>query len=463
MAGAWALFGVSVETTALAMAVLQGVIAISIYATARRLRVDTWLSASAALLHLSLAWPAWPMASGHWFGELFLMLVLYVLARSTSDRPRSLSNLAMAGACAGMYIAVQYQKGIPVAVGLLALTVIERWLPSIPGRPRLPLPWALGIIAASSTAVSFVLVAPHLARAGLDQLIDQFVGTVSGYGEINQIGWGGVPQGVKILAESTVAGAFAYMPVLVVLGVVRAVSAHRRGDLSELRKLALLCVYSSFAALATGYRADFIHLAFISAPFFVFAAETAQWLWRLARRPQMERIVTIVLFVAVLVGSIDHLARVADRRQERFAYSTMTPFGRVSFWSRREVALIRRTLAAMDELSTRELFCYPACASIYLLADAENPTPYDLVFYPSVHSREHVDDILQTLDRREIDYVMVQGIPAKRDPVIRYIEQHYARVRTKDGRTVPLYRRKSQRTGKATGLENGHGKRSGAP
>ena len=85
------------------------------------------------------------------------------------------------------------------------------------------------------------------------------------------------------------------------------------------------------------------------------------------------------------------------------------------------------------------------------------------MFYPSVHSREHVDDILQTLDRREIDYVMVQGIPAKRDPVIRYIEQHYARVRTKDGRTVPLYRRKSQRTGKATGLENGHGKRSGAP
>ena len=447
MAVPWLLFGVNIKTTVFAMAAVHGGIAVLIYATARRLSVGPWLSVSGGLLHLALARPVWPMASGHWFGAFFLMLVFYVLARSPRARPPV--NQAIAGVCAGVYIAVQYQKGIPIAVGLLALVCIEWWLErGRSGTPEVTLPRALLITGGSVAAVALILLLPHVVTAGLPQLIDQFFSQIGGYREINRASWGYVPPYLSDLEQSTSIPALEFMPLLILLGLVRSLLAWRRGDLPELRKLTLLCVYCSFTAAATLYRPDFVHLAYVAAPFFVFMAETAQWLVdRLGRAlasPRATQGVAFAVFVAVLVAAAVHLSAFIEHRKERFRYSAMTAFGEVDFWSAKEAALIRAVLDGMKDLPTREIFCYPGCASMYVLADAENPTPYDLVFYPSIHSKKHVDEILRILEKRRVRYVVHLGMGVSRsDPVIRYVKRHYVRVKGKRGAKLPLYRRKA--------------------
>ncbi len=79
----------------------------------------------------------------------------------------------------------------------------------------------------------------------------------------------------------------------------------------------------------------------------------------------------------------------------------------------------------LGETPSRALFCYPQLASPYLLSDGRNPTPYQFLFY-GVSPDDQIRDALRILEQERVPYVV--GSPLffrPKDPLVRYITQHY--------------------------------------
>ena len=94
------------------------------------------------------------------------------------------------------------------------------------------------------------------------------------------------------------------------------------------------------------------------------------------------------------------------------------------------------------------MFAYPYYASLYLLTDTRNPTPYQLLI-PGYSLPGQLEDAIDTLERRRIQFVVVTLPlwPWASDPVIGYLERKYERVDyglAGPFPTVVLYRRKPE-------------------
>ena len=173
----------------------------------------------------------------------------------------------------------------------------------------------------------------------------------------------------------------------------------RRRDPRQAGRLSLLLVLCLFSMLSISYFPDFIHIAFIAPLFFVTIAESAEWLVHArcpSRRPCRCGLAGWVAAVALLVaaGYRLHDNAVPPARQPSRSMRD-TAFGRIAL-DPLQAELYDKVNELMQSVPSRQLYCYPIIAHLYLMTDSNNPTPYGFLIpgYSGPDLIQHVVDIL---------------------------------------------------------------------
>jgi hypothetical protein len=442
MAALFWLFGTDIAVARAATAALHAGTAVLVYLTCRRLAVARPLALSAGVAEVALCQSAWPYASYHWPATLLMTAILFAVVRRSwtgATRPAIVPGLLL-----GALATVQQQKAASMAIGLAAFFVLDAALARRYGAAaRWPtagrqLCWA----AAGAALVVLPVLAAVVATAGFAPPFDQLVRLpLTGYRTINQdnSGWGDVGVFSTGLLAFTFPRVLTYLPIVLVPAALRSAAKwYARSDLRGMEQLLALTVLCAAAALATVYKADFIHIALIAPPFLVAWGEAIAALC--AKLPPVRWPVwSWATALVLLVGMAVHLERNMNRAHSAFPVSAETPFGRIDFSTAEEARLVERIRALMREVPTREFFAYPMFTSLYLTTGTVNPTPHE-VMIPEYNSPAQYAEVVETLDRRRLPYVFACALGAD-DPVLRYIGEHYERI---DAGPHPcgLYRRR---------------------
>ena len=438
LAAVFGLFGVSITTAKMAVAVVNAATAGLAFATARALGVRRPLAIVPPLAFLALAQPAWPYVSPHWLSTAFTMTIFALLAApGASERPR---RLFAAGLAIGALAAVHQQKGAALALGCGAAVLLAAWVrrgAAAPSAIR-----RLALLAAGAAAVMVPVLAVLLATVDLQRLIDDTVRfPITGYRPFNQVAWGAVSPFTLDLAAYTYPSLLSRLPVLLLLGGAIAglgcAFGWPRWRVAQWGVALLVC---ASAALAIGYQPDFIHIAFMATPFFVFAALLLDTATEALPRPLAT---TAGALVAGALGAVlvAQMARNDARMRADYPIAVDTAFGRVDARDAEEAALPARVAAVLDQTARRELFTFPSYASLYLTAVARNPTRHQMMI-PFFNLPEHFAEIETALDAKRIDVVVVvKYLVAPDHPLLRRIQRDFDLAF--ETRTIAVYRRRT--------------------
>jgi hypothetical protein len=426
-AGLFALFGATLTTARLAMALVHAAIATLIAIACRRCDVRWPLAIAAAVAHLALGQPVWPYASPHWLSTLLTMLAL-VLALGRPWAAGGRGGLAL-GAVLGGLAMVQQQKAallLPaVVLAMLADRLVDRRYP--PPAPHPSLPAQLAAVLAGVMLVAAPVMAAIVALAGVGPVFDALIRhPLTSYPALHAASarWGSVSIFSLPLAWYTRPALLRWQP-LVMLGVGLRVAAlcWRRAGEAEVRRLLILLWVAGGATASIMYFPDFIHLAFI-APLFVVGL--AALLEVGVRR--LPRLLAPVVCAALLLALSVQATRNLRRAHATHTVRAETRFGRLDLRNRQ----LLDAAAEMDRLlppgAPREVFCYPECPALYLLAGADNPTPYQKLL-TGYNSPEVVQAALDTVERRRPPLAF-GFFAVDTDPVTQYVLAHYTRVGT---------------------------------
>jgi hypothetical protein len=390
---------------------VTGLVAVLVYAICRRLGVRPGLAIAAALAQPVVFAPAWPYASPHWVSTLLALAALAVLLRPERG-PR---DAALVGVVAGLMVAVQQQRGVVVGGGAFLVVVVDA---ALHGRGTLRA--ATGFVA-GALAVVVPVAAFMVATAGVWPVFRALVvHALTNYRTVNRIAWGETLPLLRELATHTWPRVLLWLPAVLVATAARAVvsrDADRRGRLARLVGLGVACVAS------IAYYPDFVHLAFVGPVLAVAVAENAEWALGLvpaaAGRPA-----GVAIAALLVAGAVVRLARDGAARRAEYPIHYASPFGRVDLRRPEMATLADRVRGLLDAAGSRELFCYPGFASLYLLTGAVNPTPYQLVM-PGYSFPDQLDDVVATLDARRTPYVLLVVLVDRRDPVVAYLTARY--------------------------------------
>lgn len=448
MAALFWLFGTTIDTARISMAVLHGLIVVLLYLTCRRFGVRPGLSWPPALAHLAVAQPAWPIASPHWLSTLLCAALLYVCA----GRARERSTWPLRpGVILGLLIAVQQQRGLFMAGGvflwLVADAVLERRYRagSTPALTR-QLAWLVAGIA----LVVIPLGIHMIASAGFGSVWQSLViFPLFNYRSVTRCEWG------HLNIMTAWQGSFTFPRLLKYLPVIFAVSGPRLLALWLLRQrreqaaaLTLLLVFCLASMASIAYFPDFIHIAFIAPSFFVAVAETLEWAVQQVPGPvRLTRAAGWAAGMALLAGCVMHLRENRARLWSEFGISRMTSFGRIDFRTSAEVARYDRLRALLQETPSRYLYIYPGASHWYLFLDVENPTPWGF-YVASFHGPERLRYTLQQLTaKRPPHVVLLSPFVPPGDEVAAWIHRHYEPIG--DARSEPelILRRKTEADG----------------
>jgi hypothetical protein len=442
MAGLFKLFGVSLATARIATAVLHGLTAVMIYATCRRLRVRPALSWPAGLAYLVVCQPAWPIASQHWLATALSVLLLLICARLPAVQPRW---AVWPGVVAGALIAVHQQRGLSIALGAAVWLIVDHFLQRRDRPARPPLLPRLAWFAAGGALVLVPLFLGLIAAAGVEPVWQALViHPLFNYRTTMRTRWG---QSGGIMADAasyTFPVLLKYLPLVLVPHLLRFGVRVARGERTpEVRRLALLIVFSAAALLSIAYYPDYIHIAFIAPVFFVAAAELAErYVGPLAERSPALRNAGWVAGAALLAASTVRLADNYQRTRASYPLERDTAFGRVSFARPIEVELYDLMRERMDGVPSRELFCYPIFSYLYLMLDAENPTRYQFLLR-GYTSPEQMREVVEVLEQRKLPYIVVlPGFLAPDDPVMAYLRREYEPLSDAGPAGQAIYKRK---------------------
>lgn len=453
MAAGFRLAGTSMSTARGVMAILHALAAVLLFATCRRLGVTRALAVVVPLAYVGLCQAPWPYASWHWFSSFLLVLQCWVLCRN-EWRDRILGAF-VPGLVSGASIGVQHQRGLPVAAGVGVVLILLH----LAGRRfRTDLSWSalaqqLGAYAGGILLVVVPLMLPSLWLAGTDALIEGLIRfPVETYRPTFRTVWGAVGPLTKEFAPYTFPLVLRYAPVVLVLVGLRLVSdlIGGRHERTVHQQLALL-VLSLSAVASIWYYADFIHVAFIAALFFVAIAASLQWaLSPLRRWPRVATAVGVLLALACAAPLGAHLQRNHARAWMTYRVPHQTAFGRVDFATKWEPVLIDATRAALAQVPGAELFCYPTLAAPYLTTGGKNPTRYQF-FDARALPKRYGDEVVALLRQRRVEFLLIAYAYIKRDdPIAQLMQAEYEAVpipelpRTGEFPTTLLYRRKAE-------------------
>jgi hypothetical protein len=430
----FAIFGASITTARLAIAVVHGLIAVIIYACCRRLGVRRGLGAAAALAHLALAQPAFPYASPHWLSALLgVALLLAALRRPWAART---PGAAWLGVIAGLLTAVHHQRGVILLPGAVAVLVAD-WLVTWRCSGREPartllrrLQWLLGAYA----AVVVPFFAALLWWAGVGPVWAALVEfPLVHYRRFNQTPpWGAVNLLTAPLAAYTLPRLLAWLPLaLLPVGTGGLVRAWRRAPGEAPQRPIALVVVGLFTLASTLYFPDFIHLAFIAPVLIVALATDVEWglaALGATTRPKRKSAArfgvraAVVLLLLVLAAKIGANLR---RSQRDFAVRVETPFGRIALRSAATAELVATIRTLANAAPNRQMFVYPGYPALYLMTGTDNPTPFQILL-PGYNPPQALAAARVGLQIKRVPLVvLVHAAIAADDPILRYVREHY--------------------------------------
>jgi hypothetical protein len=376
-----------------------------------------------------LAQAAWPIASQHWLSTFLCQLMLLVLVRG---HPRASRHAFAAGALLGVLIGVQQQRGVIMAGGVALWLIIDALLESrLAGQSAGPPLWRRILSLAAGGAIVLVpLMVLLIYAAGFEPVWRALVvHPLVNYGGTTHCEWGHV--NVMTFAQSTFTfpKTLEYLPAVLIVLVPRVLVGLWRRDAG--REPVLLTAFALISMLSIAYFPDFIHIAFIAGAFIVAIAESCEWLLRRAWLPSLVgRIGSVALAAAVLAVVGPQLQRNFVRLHQMYPIPRSTAFGRVDFANTDEAGLYDRVNSLLQDVPSRELYCYPIVSHLYLLAAAHNPTRYGF-FLAGYNSPDQVEEVVRTLESKRLPYIV--AIPAftpPDDPVVALLQREYEPIGT---------------------------------
>lgn len=414
MALMFALFGATITTARVTQAVIHGLIAVTIYATCRRLGVRESLALVAGLLQLVVGQSAWSIASQHWLSTLFSTLVLWTYCGRV-DTP---AHAARGGVFVGLLVLVQQQRGAPIAVGAAVWLIVDSLIRQRYGRPLSLRPLAARLIAYAGAVALIVIpgLAWCVARAGFGAVWYALVEfPLYTYGPTTACHWGATIATPAM--QFTFPRFLARSPIGLVLTVPRLLWLLVAGrQETRARQLAWLVVFAAASVLSIQYFPDFVHIAFIAPVFYVILAENAEFVARQLGR--IGAVSAVALTVVVLLLSSVHLARNWSRLWTMFPIPVDSEFGRVQN-AAVDIGVTDTVKRLAQESASREVFVHPPVGSLYLMSGARNPTPHSL--YTAGFEQAN---IITWLEARRPEYAVMLG-EARNDPIAAYLRRTY--------------------------------------
>lgn len=420
----FSVFGASLTVAKVAMAVVNAATAALTYATARALGVRPLLAVLPTVAFVALVLPVWPLVSAHWVSTALIMaLFLAVAPPGALERPR---RLLATGLTLGALGAVYQHKAPLLAIAVATAIAISCWVRRGAAAPAW---WArLALVAGGTLVVVVPVLVVATVAAGLQPLFDDaFRFPLTGYRSFHDIRWGKVGYWNAPLAAYTSVRLLRIEPILLPLGAIVAglgcAYGWSRRRVVQWSTALLLC---GGALAAIGYNADFIHIAFMTAPLLVLGAlllETA-----VARLPAPAQAPLAALAAAaVLVPLGVHLARSQARVFAEFPVRASTPFGTVDFRSAELLESSEHIRALLDTIPNRRLFMYPGFASPYLTADGRNPTRHQILL-PTLSLPQYYTETAAALAAQPTLIVVLGGEIPPGDPLFATVEAHYELV-----------------------------------
>lgn len=432
MAAAFLLFGTSMAVARTVMALIHLGIQFLTYRVARRLGARPAVALLAAFAELAVSYGALPQANPHWLSTLAGLAMLLLLLRVDTGR-----RALWLGVGCGLCLLIQQHRGTGVLAGVAAVQVLDAWLDCSgwAGFVRQVLARLARVAAGAALTVAAGLL-PLLVAAGPNALYDALVRFPLGnYRHFHQsIPWGGlaIPPFARIGLVVT------WLPLLIPLALLRsAVGLMRRGAAPTWRPL---LVSALFAATTTGmmwYFPDFVHLALAAPITLALAAEAAERVLALLGR---RRALGAALLAPVAAGIAWLMVDNLTMRRGWYSLRRETAFGTVDFGSQAEAAAFETIARGLDFSPRREAFAYPYGASLYLVANATNPTRFQFL-NPRYSDPAQVEEALAVLEHRQVPYVLVAPLSLdwNHDPVVEYLKRNYDRVRLPNSGDVFLY------------------------
>ena len=424
MAGLFSLFGTTLATARLTIAVVHGATLLVMFLLCRRLGVRRELATIAAVAALALCQPVYPVANRHWLVTLFSLLLLFCCLQARRGVWSSLAS----GILVGLLIATHQQRGVvmgaAIAAWMVAQSLLERWYGGARGAP---LRASLAAFAAAVAAVVGSILALVAWKAGIQAVwYALVVHPLTHYHGVLGARWAAA--GARV-AQTTFPLLLKYLPAVLVPLVARFVLlCWRSSRLPEARRLLTLSVFCSFAVLSIFYYPDLAHVAFIAPILFVALAETAEWAWRTlpTRWGEVAARVAVALFLAV---SANRLTGRWQQQHSFFRNPRMTAFGRIDFspGAAEQYDKWDRLLAGV---SPRVVYVHPISSFLYLILGAHNPTRFEFLHAGSYNTAEQTQEVLAALQPERGVYVifLLGRLLQRSDPIVRFVESHYEPV-----------------------------------
>jgi 4-amino-4-deoxy-L-arabinose transferase-like glycosyltransferase len=456
VAGLYWLFGASLDTARMGMAVVHGLIVVLVYVLSRGAGARPLIAACAALVHPTAGYPTCSIATPHWFATfLTLLLLLAMLDRPATTVPRGL----LWGALTGVLILVQQHKGFVMAVGVglvLLIDQLRRGRGGVGLGIRRGAAFFVGLVAVVGPVMLAFVVAAGFGDVFRALVLHPFVN----YRRIHDAGslWNvyltalrfdglwfqGVPDLVPLV------GVLIYLPLTLPLAALVTVWQWRKGTTGTPRLALVLLVTGSFGLLSVAYNPNPIHLAFIVPVWAVLAAHLLEGLIRaMEDKVRAVRVVVTALAVMLIAGAGWQLGETAQARRRFFPLPTETAFGRIDFSNEHDVEVYRWLARLLRPPQVEEIFSFPANPGLYLLTGTRNPTRYQIVL-PDYTDQDQIEEIVARLEAGQVRYV-VQSFywgAGQLTVLNQYLRRHYEWVRPPAplGRLPMLktYRRRSE-------------------
>lgn len=458
MALLYALFGVSLETARMGMAVVHGLIGVLVYLICRQTGVRSSLALLAALTHLVLAYPMCPIASPHWITSLVtLVLIAVVLQRPGITGRRAL----LWGAIAGTLLLVQQHRGVFIAAAAALVLPIDARRAGMRGFSRRAAVAAGSYVAGLLGVVGFVMfgfVAAAGAKSVLRALVwhplinyravhndtgmwAHYVSTLFGRGS-----WVGVPL-TDLIPRSAL---IQHLPLVIPLaGVIALRQWWQQDGGAPRRALVVLLIFSTFSILSITYHPDAVHFAFVASVWAALAALLLEMLQGVVERAAPRaRLVTVSLVAMLMVGATWQLWQNLQVFHRWFSLQTPTAFGRVDVGRQDQLLDLQYVLEAVRTAGAREIFAFPANPGWYLLTGTDNPTRFQIVLPDQYTDRDQIAEVVATLEARQVPVVILSFYFSYRglEPLIEYLKRQYELIGPPVApggiRVISVYRRR---------------------
>lgn len=420
MSWAFALFGATLATARVVIAVIHGATAVLLFTACRQLGVGRPLAWACGISYLVFVQPVFPIATYHWLTTCLGMLLLVLCLRAT----RSIRWALALGLAVGLPIVVHQQRGLAMGVGvagfLVARARADRWYGETAPAPlgRQLLAFGAGVALVVGTVLAAVILV-----AGFGPVWNGLVIVpLFNYRGVVTCGWGhDYTGGLRV----PFVAALPYLPLALALTLLPlGMHAWRRQRPERVRELIVLTSLCAGGLLSILYYPDTTHLAMILPLFLVLLTDAFER--GLGFLPPMlgRRIAGATAFVVIVLTTVSRTTQLSvDWNAYPVAYHSA--FGRIDMPTTKERDHYDQLRAILAASPSRVLFVHPAAAYTHLLVDARNPVRFPSVS-PRFTSADQIAEIIADLHAQRVPWVFTTSdMMLAPDRLATYVREHY--------------------------------------